>query len=345
MVNRIHVLVPFWGLAGGVIKVLDYADHASHLAPVTLWSNSPVEADSLVHTLPVMERLFANDDVSFRDMASLTSQEVDAGDLLLFTEPTHIAIIDALDIAPARMVHLVQGTRHANPNWNEGKNFRLLHRPMHRIAVTEQVAEAVAPHIDRQYPSHTVVEGHDVEYFSNPNRPAVRTDRPLRVFYTTWKSDLGDRVARVIRESLDYRHSFEFVPVHTPTGWPALRDHYHRADVFLGAPGPEEGFYLPGLEALASECVLVMALVGGNAAYCEPGVNMIEADYDDQSSHADALRSLITSPSMLTELRSAGKESVKQHTLAREQREVVKILRETAANYDALHATGTGPDA
>ena len=85
--TRLHVLVPFWGLAGGVIKVLDYAEHGQRGGfNVTLWAPEEMPADPLLETLPVLERLVAAN-VARRRLDALSPGDIADDDLVLFTEP------------------------------------------------------------------------------------------------------------------------------------------------------------------------------------------------------------------------------------------------------------------
>jgi len=324
---KLHVLVPFWGLAGGVIKVLDYAEHGVHAGfDVTLWGPDTGADDPLVTSLPVMERLTAAA-VTHRPLAHFAGATLTREDRVLFTEPAHGIIVDKAGVRPDQVVHLVQGTRHATPTWNNGLNYRLLHRPFVRIAVSAQVHSAVSAHVNPALPLHLVAEGHDVDYFS-----FVRTHGDtgrVRVLYSTWKSDLGDRVAALCQDD-----GIDFAAMRSPQSWPQLRAHYWEADIFLAAPGPEEGFYLPGLEAMAAQCALVMALVGGNEAYARPEHNMIECAFDDAEGHAQAIRRLATSPEQRRDLTAAGAVSATEHQLDSERETAMKILLDPTGNYD-----------
>ena len=323
--DRVHVLVPFWGMAGGVIKILDYADHLAQSGVwVTLWAPSLPQADDLVHSLPVVSRLLSRRSVDLKELADLAFD--DHNPWVLFTEPTHRKNIDDATVEPLghRLIHLVQGTRHADPRWQDGYNYRLLHRPMSRIAVSHQVAAAIRPLADRTFDLRTIVEGHDTAYFaSRPISQNVPEDRPLRVLYTTWKSDLGDRVAAAM--SGDSR--LRFIAARTPLGWPSLRNRYHGADVMLCTPGPAEGFYLPGLEAMAARAVVVTALVGGNEAYVSRGQNALVATYDDVDSHVAALSWLSEDESLRARLIEGGAITCENHTLQRERTELLDVLR------------------
>lgn len=328
MTSELHVLVPFWGLAGGVIKILDYAAHGVAAGfDVTLWAPVAEPQDPLVATLPVVERLGAGG-VTRRCLDDLSELRVGENDRVLFTEPAHLRLLDPLGIPAEQTIQLIQGTRHATPTWNHGLNYRILHRPLTRIAVSEQVHDAIVPHVHPALPLHLVPEGHDIEYFS-VDRPPITDRRPVRVLYNTWKSDLGDRVAEACADD-----DVSFTAMRVPKSWPALRNHYRAADIFLGAPGPEEGFYLPGIEAMAARCAVVMALVGGNSAYGLPGANMVECRYDDAQDHASAIRSLVEDTETRRSITKTGLETARRHRIGYERQIAMDVLRNPLGNYD-----------
>ena len=331
MTTRLHVLIPFWGLAGGVIKMLDYANHGRRGGfDVTLWAPEAEPTNPLLESLPALQRV-SGPDVHRRRLDNLDASHVASSDLVLFTEPAHAAIIDRLGISPERVIHLVQGTRHATPTWNNGLHYRLLHRPFVRIVISEQVRDAVAPHVHPALPLHLVPEGHDTGYFA-VDRPLVSPTDPVRVLYSTWKSDLGGRVTSLCHDDPD----IVFTAMRTPKSWPMLLNHYRSADIFLGCPGPEEGFYLPGLEAMSAGCTVVMALVGGNEAYAVDGENMVACTYDDAPGHAEAIRALASNRERRRSLNLAGHDTASQHNLDREQLLAQQIMRDPLGNYDAV---------
>lgn len=331
--DELHVLIPFWGLAGGVIKILDYAAHGADLGiAVTLWAPPVPNGGEPILTLPVARRLLDDPGVVVESLNALDLPP-DPSRVVLFTEPTHHDLIEAAisESLGENLFHLVQGTRHANPSWQDGLNYRLLHRPMHRIAVTPQVFDAITPVANDRYPVTTILEGHNAAWFSG--RPQVSNAAPTRrhpqrVLYTTWKSDIGDRVATMLAK--DPR--FAFIAIRREIGWQSLRNRYHGADIFLCAPGPEEGFYLPGLEAMAAGAVVVSAAVGGNRAYLRPAENAVLADYDDSLSHVDALIRIAEDPALRSLLIAGGYRTVDDHTLARECTEFAELLKSRA--YD-----------
>lgn len=326
--TRLHVMVPFWGLAGGLIKILDYAAHGVNLGMgVTLWAPPVPGPDHVIHQLPVAKRLLSDPAVTVGDIRRLDLSASTESIAVIFTEPAHHEVIEAAaDRSLGKfLIHLVQNTRHGNPSWRDGSYYRLLGRPMTRIAVAPQVFDAISPIVNQRYGTTTILEGHDVEYFGGrPSR--IRSEdapsTPLRVLYTTWKSDLGDRVSSALKG--DQR--FAFTAVRGDTTWPALRNRYHAADILLCAPGPQEGFYLPGLEAMAAEVAVVSAMVGGNAAYLEPEKNGLAVAHEDVDAHAEALIRLAEDPEMRDRLVDAGRTTIGGHTLTRERTEFKSVL-------------------
>jgi hypothetical protein len=208
------------------------------------------------------------------------------------------------------MIHLIQGVRHGNPAWLDGYPTRLLSRPMSRILVSHQVNEACAPWLNRTSPTRTIVEGHHHEFFTNEQRSEWTS--PLRVGYMTWKSEVGLDVERQLQN--DPR--FDFQSIREPADWFQIRDLYHWSDVLLGCPGPEEGFYLVGLEALAAGAILIMPDAFGNRAYARWGENCLQVEYNNTASYVDALRSLTSwSPGQVQQMRDSGFATLQNHRL------------------------------
>ena len=167
--------------------------------------------------------------------------------------------------------------------------------------MTSLVSDAITPFLDPRGLHRTIALGHETGYFASPTRSSV-LGRPVRVAHTTWKSELGDAVERAVTAE-----GFEFRAIRTQVAWDELRELYLWADVFLSTPGPEEGFYMPGLEALEAGCLLVTPDVGGNMAYSRPGLNCRLVPYDDVDGYVLALREIAAlSSEEVDSLRRAG---------------------------------------
>lgn len=321
-----YALTTTYRPVGGVIKIFDYALHARQLGlRVQICAREPYADDLPIFQIPGLDALRAGRDVTYQgDYGFRPTPD----DIVFFSWPTHYERIAARlppTVPPQRVIHVVQNVRHANPEWIDGYALRLLTRPMTRVVVNDRVLDAVEPHLNRSCPTHLIPLGHRVEYFARP-RPAG-LGRPLRVGYTTWKSDVGDRVAG----ALSGDPGFSFRAIRRTVAWPQLRELYHWCDVFLGAPGPEEGHYLPGLEAMAAGAVVVVPDVGGNLVYCRFGQNCLQVPFDDAGSYVDALRRLAARPEEADRLRAAGYEEVTHHTLAHERQAFAGVLDEVTS--------------
>ncbi len=327
--TEFHVVFPLWGPVGGVIKIFDYLHHTIGIGfpRAVAWGPPLPGPDAPIRDHRAYQRAREDDRIRFGLLKDL---ELPESAWVLFSEPSqHPDIERALPAGSdrTRVIHLVQNTRHANPRWHLGFPYLLLHRPVTRIFVTNEVEAAVSPIANRRFPSRTIVEGHDWPFFSLPaGADPAWSGGPLRVGYTTWKSTIGDEVAAALAG--DSRFSFE--ALRNPASWVELRDLYHRCDLWLCAPGPEEGFYLPGLEAMAADRVVVSAMVGGNSAYLVPEENCVTADFEDVPSHVAALERIAGDPGLAAKLRAGGHRATARHTLAREQAEFDDFVRELA---------------
>src|SRR5436305_12142926 len=174
------------------------------------------------------------------------------------------------DTPHERVIHIVQNTRHANPAFTGGYALRLLSRPMGRIMVAHEVMSACAPHLNPESATATIVEAHDWSFFYRHRGGGL--PQPIRVGYTTWKSDLGMKVEQAAQER-GLGDRFAFASIRGIASCPQVRALLHACDLFLCCPGPEEGFYLPGLEGLAAGTIVITPDVGGNRAYCRFGEN------------------------------------------------------------------------
>jgi hypothetical protein len=248
------------------------------------------------------------------------------GDLAFFSWPAHYEIAAARLPAggsPERIIHLVQNTRHGNPEWLDGLAVRLLARPMARIMITLEVLEACRPYLNPAGPTRVIPEGHDWAFFSRERAGGL--SRPIKVGYTTWKSAAGTEVEAALAGD----ERFEFRSIRQTAAWPELRDLYHWCDVFLGFPNRQEGFYLVGLEAMAAGALFVCPDVEGNRAYCRWGENCLGAEWEDVPSYLAALEAVAAmGDAAVQAMRTAAYGALPRHSLAEERRLFGEFLAE-----------------
>jgi glycosyltransferase involved in cell wall biosynthesis len=244
-------------------------------------------------------------------------------DLAFVSLPTNVPYVErglASWMSPERIIHIVQNVRHANPAWLGGYPVRLLTQPLARIAINEIVMAEISPYLDKRAMTEVVPLGHDLSYFTNRRGDTIST--PLRVAYTTWKSDLGMRLEERLPSG-----RFQWRSIREHVSWDQLRELYQWADVFLCTPGPEEGLYLPGLEAMAAGALVVTPDVGGNMAYCRPGKNCELVDFEDLDAYEAALHDIATwSTVRVSAIRRAGFETAAGFDLMEERRNFAAFL-------------------
>ncbi len=318
--NTANVLLPFWGLGGGVLKLIDHAEHLlESFDNLRLWGPPIPSDDDLVFTVPAVQRVLDNARVRVDPIERFDPEPTD---WVLFTEPGHHRLADRprSPAAASRLIQLVQGVVHADPTWNGGLHRRVLTRPASRIWISPAVEAACAPIANQRCPATMILQGHDVDFFAGARDRAGSTR--MRVGHAPWKSDLGDRVAERLRD--DTR--VEFVAAGSPIGWPALRDFYQSIDVFLATPLAAEGFHLPGLEALAAGCALVAPEVGGNSCYLRHESNALVVGHESVDDAVAAVERLAANPDLRRRLASTGKADVAAHRLERERVESAAFI-------------------
>lgn len=313
--GTLHIHTPTYKPVGGVVKLMDYATHAlAHGWHVRIWSPNLPPDDCPLFRIERFASLPNHPKLSF-DAAERFSMGRD--DLILISLPDNYEVAARClpgDMSPERIVHLVQNVRHVNPEWRHAYPLRLLTRPLARISINQVVADTIAPWLDTDSLHEVIQIGHDVPYFSRVRGPGIHS--PMRVAYTTWKSGVGDEVAAALA------HRMEFRAVRESVDWAILRELYEWADVFLCTPSPEEGLYLPGVEAMASQCLVVTPDVGGNMAYCLPDKNCVLVGFERVDEYVAALEHLEgLSDGEIGEFRKAGSRTASTFSLDREREE------------------------
>jgi hypothetical protein len=336
--ERIYFLAPSFKPVGGVVKIFDYLNHARALGyEAVVCCPDGYDAGAPLFRNPRYAHVSPGNGIRFVGLDKFT---VGPTDLCFFSWPPHYEVV-----APRisrwssheQAILIVQNVRHANPAFTDGYALRLLPRPMARIMTNEVVLQAVEPYLNRESLTEVITLGHDTDFFRKARTGPLTS--PLKVGYTTWKSKVGDEVAALLGDNPGY----EFRAVREAATWEELRRLYHWADVFLATPFAEEGFYMPGLEAMAAGDVLLTPDAGGNRAYCEFGENCLYVTLDDARSYARALEYLReVEPGEVERLRRAGYAAARRHTLEHEEERFGAFLERLASRAARESARGHG---
>ena len=334
--KRMYFMTPTFRPVGGVVKVFDYVNHALSLGyePIIACPESYKPGLPLFE-IPRFSGISPENGIPFTDLEKVA---VGPHDLAFLSWPTHYEIVEPRLSRWTRheqVIFIVQNVRWANPKFTGGYAVRLLSRPMARIMTNDVVFEAVKLYLNPSSMSEVILLGNESGFFAKERTGGFGS--PMRVGYTTWKSGVGDEVARMLAD--DPR--FEFRAIREPVGWRELRELYQWSDVFLATPLVEEGFYMPGLEAMAAGAVVISSDAGGNRAYCRFGENCIEVGFEDAGGYVGALKSLREGGTQEIErLRRGGYEVVKLHTLEHERERFGEFMERLVGRLDRL---GPGP--
>ena len=334
-----YFMTPTWRPVGGVVKIFDYVNHARSLGyrPV-IACPEPYKSGLPLFQISRFADITPENGVRFIPLEKVS---VGPNDLAFLSWPTHYEIVEPRMSRWTRheqVIFIVQNVRWANPKWIGGHGPRLLSRPMARIMTNSVVLEAVEPYLNSSSMTEVITLGNDSGFFARERSGGL--GRPIRVGYTTWKSGVGDEVASLLEGSPD----FEFRAIRNPVGWEELRTLYHWSDVFLATPLAEEGFYMPGLEAMAAGALVVTPDAGGNMAYCEFGENCLGVGLDDAKDYVAALEGLRDGgPGEVERLRRNGYETVGRHTLEHERERFGEFMGRLTSRLDGLGLGGKPP--
>lgn len=288
MNRRLVCFVPSDRPVGGIAKVLDYAVHAARHGVEVAFCTQVAELGhekSALFRKPYFETYGTA--IGLGTAADLQPR---ADDVVLFSLPSSHFTLGSLYAAagqpPPTYIHLLQNVRVANTAFDGGYSYRLLPKPMHRICITQEVLDAAAPLVEGDAPLTLIPHGFDFDAFA---RTPGRLD-PVVLTYNTFKG----RFAEQVLEAFGARDEIAEVLVSRPgISWPDLQANYHRATVFLATPLPEEGLYLPGLEAMAAGHAVITPDAVGNRFYCDFDDNCALVPFEDIEAYCARLDWLI----------------------------------------------------
>lgn len=290
----------FLGYTGGHGKVWDYFNHALALG-----------LDARVYLTPASLRDGSNPWMTVAERVE-PIWEPERAELLFLAGLDWEALPEG--IPPGLpVINLIQHVRHADPAlpWRQ-----FLRRPAWRVCVSQAVADAII--------ATGEVQG-DVRLIPAAlNLPAIAPAMQVRtkVFIGALKNPA---LGRALHAWLVAR------------GWPVeLCDEWVPRKAFLQAltrartavllPHPTEGFFLPGLEAMALDCAVIMPPCQGSGQYAENGRNCLMPEASLQGL-IDALERL-QDGAVHVALRAAGRSTAQRYTLAGERAALAALLAE-----------------
>ena len=143
--TRMYFMTPTFRPVGGVVKIMDYVNHARSLGYEPVIACPEQYKPRLpVFQIPRFSDISPGNGIKFTDLEKVS---VAPHELAFLSWPTHYEIL-----APRlsrwtrheQVIFIVQNVRWANPAFTGGYAMRLLSRPMARIMTNDVVLEAVS---------------------------------------------------------------------------------------------------------------------------------------------------------------------------------------------------------
>jgi glycosyltransferase involved in cell wall biosynthesis len=296
-------------ISGAHVKIREYFDHAlAHpaLTPnVYFTPRSEVRRGDLWGDVPP-DRVLQNVSAAAYDIAVVSGKDW----MLLPPEES-------------RVIHYLQSLEQCEPGH---PRFGMLRRPAAlRICASEAIGEASRPH--RAGPAVVITNGISLDLF----RP--RAKRPGSVLIWGHKDP---NLATDVRDLL----ASQGVGARLLTGH-IQREDFARllseTEVFVGVPRAREGFYLPGLEAMAAGCAVICPDAVGNRAYCIDEGTSLTPRVGDARSYAGCVQRLIDDTGLAEGLRRRGIEIARGFSLEQERSYFHKAIDEFVIGREHAH--------
>lgn len=281
----------FRGYSGGHGKVWDYFNHALAIG----W-------DARVYFTPQSLHDASNPWLAVPERV-VDRYAPEVADALFIGGMDWLALSDDVALSGKPVFNLIQHVRHGDP---QHPLYAFLTRPAQRICVSAQVASAIRAS-GRVNGQVTVIEA-----ALNLSQTAFAGARESVFIDGIKQSELARELAAVLRAE-----GRKVVLCDHPMPRTQYLAAMAQARVAVTLPHPTEGFYLPGLEAMALGCASVVPDCVGNRAYLEPGNNAL-APALQCTALADAVRQL-DDPLLHAQLLRAGAATAARFTLARER--------------------------
>ena len=235
-------------------------------------------------------------------------------------------------------INLIQGVRHGQVG---SELYGYLDRRAVRICVSDEVARIIGATGRVKGPVFTIPNGTEYRPADIDAGGSVGFDeRPEGVTVVGYKrTDLAAALSRCLEE-----RQIPHLTLDRFLGRSAFLGLLERTRIAVCMPRPEEGFYLPALEAMAAGCTVVTLDGMGNRGFCRHEHNCFLAAADPKSLAAAVTRAMRLPVSDRQRLHANAGETVRLHSLERERRQFHNLLLDIGEVWnDASASTSTAP--
>ena len=304
--KRVLFFRDFQGFTGGHLKVWDYFNHvgsSSDYEPRVAFS----EGSRWDATNPW-----------FASPGYVTEWEPEKADIL-FLAGTDWRTAPAVRAGVADdkpIINLIQHQRHAEP---ESELYGFLKNRAIRICVSNAVSDAIKATGQVNGPVFVNPNGIELDSFPKGKPYDLRSGDVLICGLKA--PQLADEVSAAMKR--------EKRNVECLTDWIPRAEYLERlanTRIAVVLPRRVEGFYLPALEAMACDAVVVCPDCEGNRDFCHDGVNCFRPRYDTNEIVSAVSRALQQSELERAGMQQHAKETAQGHSLETERSNFLRIL-------------------
>ena len=214
------------------------------------------------------------------------------------------------------VINLIQGMSHANP---EDAKFAFLNRRAVRICVSKDVEDRILSTGTVNGPVFVIPNS--VEIGELPE-PLPDRERDIDLLFLAYKNKpLGSEITAAFR-----RPGLRVDVLQKRTTRQEFLQLVRRARIAVFLPKHTEGFFMPALEAMALETLVVCPDCVGNRGWCLDGVNCFRPDYSFEDLCRATETALSLEPGERREMVNRALETVSEHSVRRERQMFLDLL-------------------
>lgn len=218
------------------------------------------------------------------------------------------------------IINLIQHVNHANPS---DVKYNFLSQRAIRICVSAEVSDAVSSTGKANGPIFTIPNGVDLESFEKKIPDA---QKKIDILILAIKNpELGLELEKDILNMLNLSN-FNILTIINLMPRAKFLSLVIESKICVFLPNYTEGFYLPALEAMALESLVVCPDCIGNRSFCLDQVNCLRPGYDKQSILDAVYKGIMMSSSDRQGIILNAKKIAEKHSLASERESFYSIL-------------------
>ena len=220
------------------------------------------------------------------------------------------------DIPAVPIINLIQHLRHARP---DDHRYPFLARRAVRICVSEEIGQAVSDARLTNGPIFVIPNAIDLAELPEP---IPNPEKPVELLIAAPKEPrLGLELARQLER---LGRPCDLLTTRLPRA--EFLQRINQAQVTLFLPHRSEGFYLPALEGMALDTVVVCPDCQGNRSFCLPGSNAFRPSYTSAAILAAVEDARSASAAEKRSMLDQARATVAQHDLRNEREAFLQIL-------------------